>query len=94
METKKVKCLTLQKQKKIKDNKWEKLAIFQSRAEEITQVIERVVNSVLQGMLIIKQILSSTRFLDSKSVHSKKVTLTHPDHYWNPLCKGAIAKGS
>ena len=59
---------------------------------------ERVVNSVLQGMLIIKQIATflppPTRFLGSKSVHSKKVTLTHPDHCWNPLCKGAIARGS
>ena len=59
---------------------------------------ERVVNSVLQGMLIIKQIATflppPTRFLGSKSVHSKKVILTHPDHCWNPLCKGAIARGS
>ena len=41
---------------------------------------ERVVNSVLQGMLIIKQIATflppPTRFLGSKSVNSKKVTLT------------------
>jgi hypothetical protein len=58
---------------------------------------ERVINSMLQGMLIIKQIATflppPTRFLGSKSVHSKKVTLTHPDHYWNPLCKDAIARG-
>jgi hypothetical protein len=63
---------------------------------EVSQIDnERVVNS---GMLIIKQIATflppPTRFLGSKSVHSKKVTLTHPDHCWNPLCKGAIARGS
>ncbi|EDL10415.1 mCG1044775, partial [Mus musculus] len=82
--------------------------------------------SVLQGMLIIKQIVTflhpptswvqgvfiqrnapryanhktdsdippPTHFLGSRSIHSKKVTLTHPDHCWNPLCKGAIVRGS
>ena len=23
-------------------------------------------------------------------VHTKKVTVTHPDHSWNPLCKSVI----
>lgn len=33
-------------------------------------------------------------FLGSESVHSKKITMTHPDHGWNPLSKSAIARGS
>ena len=35
-----------------------------------------------------------TCFLGSKSVHSKKVTLPHPDHCWNLQCKCAILRGS
>jgi hypothetical protein len=35
-----------------------------------------------------------THCLGLGNVLSEKVTLTHPDHCWNPLCKGALARDS
>ena len=62
----------------------------QGHRSSLCNYLERVVNSVLQGMLIIKQIAT---FLHPPAswVQFKE---WHPDHYWNLQCKCAIVRGS